>query len=109
MLDLMRDIQRGVVPDSVKAIMALISKWFAVYMVAMAIASSTYLKCTSRRCLDILALGFFSALRQIRSMAETALSGYFPTAVSCESITASVPSSTAFATSDTSARVGIVL
>ncbi len=39
-------------------------------------------------------------------MAATASTGYFPTAVSPDSITASVPSSSAFATSDTSARVG---
>ena len=36
----------------------------------------------------------------------TAPAGSWPTAVSSESITASVPSSTAFATSVTSARVG---
>jgi hypothetical protein len=36
----------------------------------------------------------------------TASTGYDPTAVSCESITASVPSRIAFATSATSARVG---
>ena len=40
-------------------------------------------------------------------MAETARSGYLPMAVSADNITASVPSSTAFATSKTSARVGI--
>ena len=39
-------------------------------------------------------------------MACTALTGYLPAAVSAESITASVPSSTALATSLTSARVG---
>mgnify|MGYP003587085492 CR=1 FL=1 len=42
----------------------------------------------------------------IRSMARTASTGYCPTAVSAESITASVPSRIAFATSDASARVG---
>ena len=40
------------------------------------------------------------------SMAWMALTGYLPTALSAESITASVPSITAFATSETSARVG---
>ena len=39
-------------------------------------------------------------------MACTALTGYLPTALSADSITASVPSMTAFATSETSARVG---
>ena len=42
-------------------------------------------------------------------MAATVSTGYLPVAVSAESITASVPSSTAFATSETSARVGIGL
>ncbi len=39
-------------------------------------------------------------------MASTVSTGYLPLAVSAESMTASVPSSTALATSDTSARVG---
>ena len=39
-------------------------------------------------------------------MACTAFTGYLPAAVSADSITASVPSSTALATSLTSARVG---
>ena len=39
-------------------------------------------------------------------IASTALTGYLPTALSPDSITASVPSITAFATSETSARVG---
>src|SRR6266850_2149108 len=47
-----------------------------------------------------------SASMQMRSIAWTTSTGYLPLAVSAESITASVPSSTAFATSDTSARVG---
>ncbi|GBE46445.1 hypothetical protein BMS3Bbin11_01546 [bacterium BMS3Bbin11] len=51
----------------------------------------------------------FSAPRQILSIALIALTGNFPTAVSADSITASVPSSTALATSVTSARVGICL
>ncbi len=40
------------------------------------------------------------------AIVRTARTGYLPTAVSAESITASVPSITAFATSETSARVG---
>ena len=40
------------------------------------------------------------------SIAWMALTGCLPTALSAESITASVPSITAFATSETSARVG---
>ena len=42
----------------------------------------------------------------MRSISRTASIGYAPTAVSSESITASVPSLIAFATSVTSARVG---
>ena len=45
----------------------------------------------------------------ICAIASTTLTGCLPEAVSADSITASVPSMTAFATSDTSARVGMVL
>ena len=47
-----------------------------------------------------------STARAIRSMYATASTGYSPTAVSPESITADVPSRIAFATSLASARVG---
>ena len=47
-----------------------------------------------------------SAWRTISSMVRTASTGYLPAAVSPESMTASDPSSTAFATSVASARVG---
>ena len=43
------------------------------------------------------------------SMYAAAPTGYLPTAVSPESITASVPSKMALATSETSARVGLGL
>ena len=42
----------------------------------------------------------------IRAMVSTVWTGYSPTLVSPDSITASAPSSTAFATSEASARVG---
>ena len=45
----------------------------------------------------------------ICAMASTTFAGCLPAAVSADSITASVPSMTALATSDTSARVGMVL
>ncbi len=48
----------------------------------------------------------FSASMQMRFIASIVSTGYWPLAVSAESITASVPSSTALATSETSARVG---
>ena len=47
-----------------------------------------------------------SASTQMRFIASTASIGYMPEADSADSITASVPSSTALATSLTSARVG---
>src|ERR1022692_1115319 len=48
-----------------------------------------------------------SAATMIRSMVATASTGYWPTPVSADSITASAPSSTALATSETSALVGL--
>ena len=48
----------------------------------------------------------FSASIRTRTMASTASTGNCPAAVSADSITASVPSIAALATSDTSARVG---
>ena len=50
--------------------------------------------------------GCFSISRMMRDIASTASRGYCPAAVSAESITASVPSRIAFATSLASARVG---
>jgi hypothetical protein len=44
----------------------------------------------------------------MRAIISTTSGGWFPVAVSCESITASVPSNTAVATSLASARVGRV-
>ncbi len=43
----------------------------------------------------------------MRAMVRTVCTGYSPTLVSPDSMTASAPSSTAFATSEVSARVGI--
>src|SRR5438094_2575853 len=43
---------------------------------------------------------------QMRAIARTASTGWAPTDVSCDSITASVPSQIALATSEASARVG---
>ena len=64
-------------------------------------------------------MGLLRSGRELVSVAEAGLdgtrdavdrtrasTGYFPTAVSPESITASVPSRIAFATSEASARVG---
>jgi len=54
---------------------------------------------------DLILLG----ATMICAIASTTFLGCLPEAVSADSITASVPSMTAFATSETSARVGIVL
>ena len=48
----------------------------------------------------------FSAASMIRPIVPTASTGYFPTLVSADSISASAPSSTALAASEASARVG---
>ena len=47
-----------------------------------------------------------SADSMMRAIVATERTGYLPAAVSAESITASVPSHTALATSEASARVG---
>src|SRR5690348_8815754 len=106
MPELMRDIHSAVEPDSVRAMMAFTSMWLAVYITAMAMASSTLVKRCSLRTRERVVRRLFSAPRHTRAMASTVLSGYLPVAVSAESITASVPSMTALATSSTSARVG---
>ena len=102
-----RDISRGVLPVSVMAIMAatLLSR-LAACMAAMAMTSSmlsalSLMGRSVRRSCQVR-----SAPRIMRSMACTVSAGKSPTAVSADSITASVPSSTALATSETSARVG---
>src|SRR3569832_956900 len=107
MNELLRDIQCGVAPDSESAAIARTPRRFAVYIAAIAMASSVRPKRVYRRWSENIAVGSFSASRQMRSIAATALAGYLPVAVSADSITAAVPSSTALATSNTSARVGI--
>ena len=63
----------------------------------------------SARYREVRATGCCSAPNAASAIADTTSTGNAPTAVSAESITASVPSSTALATSNTSARVGIEL
>src|ERR1700761_5231746 len=104
--ELVRDIHKAVEPDSVRAMMAFTSMWLAVYITAMAMASSTLLKCFTARGPERWVRRCFSAPMQTRAMASTVFTGYLPVAVSPDSITASVPSITALATSSTSARVG---
>src|SRR5262249_43984479 len=103
---LRRDIHSAVEPDSVSAAIALTLRWYAVNRAAMAIDWSTRLNTRSRKARSKVTSAELSATSQIRLIAATVSTGCLPLAVSAESITASVPSSTAFATSDTSARVG---
>src|SRR5579862_6772411 len=104
----MRDISNTVLPLWVSAATALILRLLAVKIVARAIASSTVSGGPERRRSAINASSF-SASRHTRAIAAIVSTGYLPAAVSADNITASVPSSTALATSDTSARVGIGL
>ena len=69
--------------------------------------SSILSKVSSILCFERWAKGCFSAPSITRAIALTVSMGYLPTAVSALSITASVPSNTALATSNTSARVGV--
>src|SRR3990172_2997558 len=104
-----RDIHSAVEPDSVSAAMAFTFRWNAVNSAAIAIDWSTRVNTRSRNSRSSVTGAEFSASTQIRLIDKTVSTGYLPLAVSAESITASVPSSTALATSDTSARVGIGL
>src|SRR5205085_4638048 len=99
---------RAIKPDSVKTAILF------VFISRAQIAAALQIAC------EVLPVGFsanltgrfnlvvstVSAVLMIFCIVATACTGYFPAAVSAESITASVPSQTAFATSDASARVG---
>ena len=104
--ELMRDIHRQVEPVSVRAAIAFALIWFAAYMVDMAMASSMRLNSWLMRWWDSRVSFCFSVSSQIRAMAWTTRSGNLPILVSPDSMTASVPSRMALATSKTSARVG---
>src|SRR3979411_1248429 len=71
----------------------------------MAIDWSTRVKTRSRKSRSSVTWAESSATSQMRLMEAMVSTGYLPLAVSADNITASVPSSTAFATSDTCARV----
>ena len=77
-------------------------------MTAIAIASSVAVNVMSTRSRARVPPSnwYFSAPSVTCAIASTALTGYLPTALSADSMTASVPSITALATSETSARVG---
>jgi hypothetical protein len=77
-----------------------------VKSVAIAIDWSMRVNVRSRKSRSSATTSYFSASSQTCAIVSTVSTGYRPAAVSADSITASVPSNTAFATSDTSARVG---
>src|SRR4029077_11026994 len=97
--------RRAVVPDSVKAMITRAWSSVAVAAAAWAIALPTWPG--SRQIWRARSkAGCFWAARQILAIARTASTGWAPTEVSWESMTASVPSQIALATSDASALVG---
>ena len=105
-----RLIHSAVEPDSVSATMALAPRCCAVNSAPSAIDWSMRVKFWPVKSASVATAGSKrSAASQICAISRTVCSGYLPAAVSADSITASVPSSTALATSLTSARVGIGL
>ncbi len=104
-----RDRKRGVPPDSVIVTMERTPMCSDRNIAAMAMAWSARSRLRGAASKSVSCANWRSAPRQTRAIASTAFSGYLPAAVSCESITASVPSMTEFATSSTSARVGMGL
>jgi len=96
-------------PDSVIATTARTPMCSDRNMVAIAMAWSARSRPRRAASKSVSATNCFSAPTQIRAIASTAFTGQLPAADSCDSITASVPSITALATSSTSARVGIGL
>ena len=102
-----RDSHCAVAPDSVRAMIARTPMRFDSAMAAMAMAWSVRWISGGVTMFDSIGSNWRSAASQMLRMAATALLGCLPEAVSAESITASLPSITALATSSTSARVGI--
>lgn len=81
----------GVCPLSVSAMMAFTpGKWLAAYMAASAMVSSQRVNVSPRRWCECVVVGCFSAPRQTRAIAATASIGYWPEALSADSMTASV-------------------
>src|SRR4030067_1806315 len=102
------DMIRAVPPDLVKATIAVAFISIAVKYTAWAIA------CSASPHTLISSGNLFMVLRRrisvtaaILFIIETASTAYFPTAVSPDTLMASVPSTTALATSDASALVGL--
>ena len=103
---LCRLIHSAVEPDSVSARMALQPRWCAVNSAPIAIDWSMRPKRLLVKSVSIDTSSAASASSAMAAICVIVSTGYLPAAVSALSITASVPSSTALATSLTSARVG---
>ena len=101
-----RLIHSAVEPLSVSATMVLAPRWCAVNSAPMAMLWSMRPKVRPVKSASRFTSSAASAAAQMLAISRTVSSGYLPAAVSALSITASVPSSTALATSLTSARVG---
>src|SRR5574341_1224258 len=100
------EIRRAVVPDSVKTAMARMSRSWAACAADSQMVSEMERGAPSRRRRKTPRCMWSSASATMRAMMATASRGYLPAAVSAESMTASVPSKMALATSEASARVG---
>src|ERR1700730_16609305 len=112
--------RRAVVPDSVKAMMARAPISEAISAAASAMAAPTEPASRQGRApgqpggrpgwgLSRWYEGWLSAARHTLAIALIDSTGWAPIEVSCDSITASVPSQMALATSEASARVGRLL
>jgi len=100
------DNMRAVVAVSVNTAMARIFKSCAACAIDSQIVSATD-RCAASRWPGVSGWSAFASVSAtIRAIISTASSGYLPLAVSPDSMTASVPSNTALATSLASARVG---
>src|SRR5436190_22503883 len=103
---LCRDIHSAVEPDCVSDAMALTLRWYTVKSAPIGTDWSMRVKARDRKSRSNSACIDFSASTHTCAIVSTVSTGYLPAAVSADSITASVPSSTALATSETSALVG---
>ena len=100
------EIIKAVWPELVGATMVSIPKFLAVWPTAWPIASVMSERSKRLMLNASCSCNSFSVRTQIAAIVLTASSGKSPAAVSPESITASVPSKIALATSPASARVG---
>src|SRR3989339_631397 len=100
-------IRRAVLPLMVKTMIALPKISSQIYRAAFAAACMAGVSSASVKYPLFSPICDSSAARVILCIMRTVSIGYFPLAVSPESMTASVPSYTALATSDASARVGV--